>query len=415
MSNLVILTGSFPYNGGEQFLETEIFFWANTQFNKIYIIPSKNTGKLRSIPENIEVLNRKPAKGKLRYAILAMLHPTLYKELLYLFKHSEILNLPWYIKEAVISTALVLKDSNELNKTLKQISQDKIIIYSYWNDISSYAACLLKSKGIVKGIFSRSHRFDLYEEERPNNYMPLKRQFANNYDKVYLLTDNAIHYYHNKYSANIENLEIARLGVTVPTTPKNNISFRDKINIISLSNCIPVKQIDLIMNAVQTYSRENPDISVQWCHIGGGPLYRVLKDKSKKTERSVKNLKINFLGELTNSEVKNHLRDNNYNMIINASKSEGVPVSIMEAMSYCIPAIAPNVGGISDLVNTDNGYLMPSNCTPLDIINGIDYIRDNQQNLGINAYHWVYKNFNCDRNYPKFINRLQSSVTKNET
>ena len=44
-------------------------------------------------------------------------------------------------------------------------------------------------------------------------------------------------------------------------------------------------------------------------------------------------------------------------MFINTSRKEGVPISIMEAMRYGTPVIAPNVGGIPELVNPDIGWL----------------------------------------------------------
>lgn len=40
------------------------------------------------------------------------------------------------------------------------------------------------------------------------------------------------------------------------------------------------------------------------------------------------------------------------------SDSEGIPVSIMEAMSFGIPVIARNVGGMSEIVNEENGLLL---------------------------------------------------------
>ena len=46
-----------------------------------------------------------------------------------------------------------------------------------------------------------------------------------------------------------------------------------------------------------------------------------------------------------------------FDVFINTSKKEGVPVSIMEAMRHGIPVIAPRVGGIPELVTPDAGFL----------------------------------------------------------
>ena len=45
-------------------------------------------------------------------------------------------------------------------------------------------------------------------------------------------------------------------------------------------------------------------------------------------------------------------------MFINVSSTEGIPVSIMEAMSFGIPVIATAVGGTPEIVNNENGYLL---------------------------------------------------------
>ena len=46
-------------------------------------------------------------------------------------------------------------------------------------------------------------------------------------------------------------------------------------------------------------------------------------------------------------------------LFINTSESEGIPVSIMEALSFGIPVIAPDIGGISEIITSGlNGILI---------------------------------------------------------
>ena len=59
-----------------------------------------------------------------------------------------------------------------------------------------------------------------------------------------------------------------------------------------------------------------------------------------------------------NFEILDFYKNNYIDLFINLSYSEGIPVSIMEAMSYSIPTLATNVGGVSELVNEDNGVLV---------------------------------------------------------
>ena len=46
-----------------------------------------------------------------------------------------------------------------------------------------------------------------------------------------------------------------------------------------------------------------------------------------------------------------------FDVFLNTSQKEGVPVSIMEAMRWGVPVIAPAVGGIPELVTKDIGFL----------------------------------------------------------
>jgi colanic acid/amylovoran biosynthesis glycosyltransferase len=57
MSNLLMLTASFPYEGGEQFIEPEINFWGESSFNKKYILPETGSVNKRYYPDNICLLN----------------------------------------------------------------------------------------------------------------------------------------------------------------------------------------------------------------------------------------------------------------------------------------------------------------------------------------------------------------------
>ncbi|OXL20523.1 glycosyltransferase [Psychrobacter sp. DAB_AL32B] len=409
MNNLVLLTSSFPYEGGEQFLESEIQYWENTGFDNVYIIPYQTKGICRPYPKNIKVIELIHKKPKATYVLKSLLSSLYHKEVLYVKKYSRSKSRLADIKSALQTTALTLRLKGTLEDSLKPLVGD-ITVYSYWNDTSFYAACLLKRKGVVKHIVSRAHRFDIYEDMRANDYMPLKRQFAGEFDKVYLLSSNALNYYKDTYGAGPQYLDIGRLGVDIPLGQPDSKPVAGKVRILSLSYCVPVKQVDKIMSAVEAYAKANSQSMVEWTHIGGGSLYETLKASADELEYQCNNLKIDFIGQLDNKDVKNKLEKEYFDVFINASKSEGIPVSIMEAMSYGVPAIAPDVGEISDLVNETNGYLLPSNFSINNIIDGIDMIISENQNQAyrVNAKSWVEKYFNSSVNYPLFVNQVES-------
>lgn len=62
-----------------------------------------------------------------------------------------------------------------------------------------------------------------------------------------------------------------------------------------------------------------------------------------------------FLGNIPNASVYNQIAD----LFILPSNYEGLPMVIIEAMSYGCPIVASNVGGISEIVqNGQNGYVV---------------------------------------------------------
>ena len=79
------------------------------------------------------------------------------------------------------------------------------------------------------------------------------------------------------------------------------------------------------------------------------------------------NYSFTFHGYTQNQFLIDYLNSNYFDLMINTSSSEGIPVSMMEAQSFGIPIIATNVGGTSEIVNMSNGVLLNSNPTPKEI------------------------------------------------
>jgi glycosyltransferase involved in cell wall biosynthesis len=95
---------------------------------------------------------------------------------------------------------------------------------------------------------------------------------------------------------------------------------------------------------------------IVWHHIGGGKELENFQNLIS-TEGSSN---IFFHGDKTNEEVHEFIATNQIDLFINVSESEGLPVSIMEAMSYAIPCIAPEIGGIPEAIqHRKNGFILP--------------------------------------------------------
>lgn len=101
----------------------------------------------------------------------------------------------------------------------------------------------------------------------------------------------------------------------------------------------------------------------KWFFYGSGPLLNQLKKKVKEL-----NLMNNcyFSGIVDHNELLNKYKDNKVDIVVSCSISilnifEGIPVSLMEAMSYEIPVIATDCGSTRELVDGQSGILINQN------------------------------------------------------
>lgn len=80
-----------------------------------------------------------------------------------------------------------------------------------------------------------------------------------------------------------------------------------------------------------------------------------------------------FMGNLPNAGAYNEYAD----LFILTSNYEGLPMVILEAMSFGKPVVASDVGGISEIVENDvNGYTVKNNAQ--EFVNRISHILENQ-------------------------------------
>ncbi|MGD6737036.1 glycosyltransferase [Photobacterium leiognathi subsp. mandapamensis] len=401
------LTGCFPYEGGEHFIENEIPYWNSNSENEVTIFPLKANGKKRDYPKEIKVdtlLTKKiTVKQKLKGLVLGVFSKYLFREIYTLIKQKKI-----NYKNVVTVVKVTAKGIILSNLLEDKIDEGKSnYIYCYWNNELAIAGVILKDRKKNIKVFTRCHRYDLYEEHHELKYIPFKRQFANKYDKWFVICESAKNYLTEKYGVKNENIALSRLGVEVHDN-LSSISNNNCLNIVSVSYCVPVKQVDKIIKAISDFSSSNPEITIRWTHIGGGELMNSLQDLAFKLFEG-KNIKSIFLGNVSNNKVNEFFLNNKVDVFINASASEGVPVSIMEAMEFGIPVIAPNVGGISELLELDSCILLPEKITEKDICNAIFSIYKSCKDIDKReaCKTKINNEYNAQTNFKSFIENFK--------
>lgn len=404
MKTILFLTGAYPYFPGEQFIENEIGYWAEQTTAKVVLVPMSASGIPRSIPATIDVdcslAQGRSLIGKLASVAVAVTAKIFWKEVRFIYACNG-LKLRSYL-QALKSVSSLLLTEQDLKKICAK-HHNTVIAYCYWNDVQSYAAVLLKRAGLVSQVVSRAHGFDLYEHRRLDNYMPLKRQFIHEMDIILAISNKGKVYLEETYSAPAKHVLVSPLGVQIPSL-MFSVSKSNYLNIVSVSFCTPVKRIDKIIDAIGDAALQLKSVCINWTHIGDGPLLSSLEIQAANRLTPLK-IEWRFLGNLPNTEVKQYFEKNSVDIFINASESEGVPVSIMEAMSYGVPAIAPNVGGISELVSNENGYLLSKMPTISDIATAIVTMSNRCKEIEIRARakQKIIEDYSADSNYRSII------------
>ncbi|HGN2491968.1 TPA: hypothetical protein ACKRW4_005544, partial [Pseudomonas aeruginosa] len=146
MSSILILTNAFPYYPGEQFIEDEIAFWAESSFSEVYILPATCGKDRRWLPENITLSTPIQEKSRLNLIFRALISAVFIKEIRCLIKAREFS----FLKLYYALKASALTKSSELALRQFVSNNGKIdVVYCYWNDVQAYASCLLKQEGLI--------------------------------------------------------------------------------------------------------------------------------------------------------------------------------------------------------------------------------------------------------------------------
>lgn len=391
--SLLLITDHFPYDCSESFIEPEMRYLSES-FDTIIICPLNAKKNIqRSIPHNCIIRDDLNIYIPFKIKILGFFYSfkAFWGEIIKGFPMS--LNVRVFIRCLRLASAAGIK-SRDIQNILKEYHVD--IIYSYWLNLGALSAVL---SNVKIPIVSRVHGYDLYADRHLPKYVPFQRYLMCNVSRICPVSQAGCDYLACLYPKSAHKISLYRLGVENGST-----SHRSKdgiFRIVSCSNLIPLKRVDIIASAIKKLT-----YPVEWIHFGSGP-------EQTKIENIIKGHlggRSKLMGQVNNASILEYYENNPIDLFLTTSSTEGCPVSLMEAASRSIPVMATAVGGIPELITgEDFGVLLPADLSPEILVNEIDnlyYSRRLLQAYGENIYKVFYEKFNAKINFPKFINEV---------
>lgn len=357
---LILLASEYPNGNGETFLANEMPYLAET-FDSIVIITNSQKGTTRSVPDNATVKHfpyhlsfAEKLKAAWNYTDKNCREEIKFAKNKYGIKDKGILR-------KIVYTSYY--KARKLSRFIKAISADYVekdtlfTLYSYWmNDMA--LGCALAALQIPNArAICRAHGWDVYHERHTPPYLPFRRFLADNLHAIFFISEHGRNYFYKATGIKpSSHIKVSYLGTDfqeVPACKKEDGLLR----IVSCSSLIPLKQLGLLAEAIHLLPAP---LNVHWTHLGSGPGLEKLRLQCEELFKDNTRIQYDLKGQMNNENIIRFYAENPQDVFVNVSSTEGLPVSIMEAFCFGIPAIAPAIGGIPEIVtDRSSGLLLP--------------------------------------------------------
>ncbi len=400
MGNTILyLTDRWPYPPGESFVSNEIRDLA-PHFDRILLLPTtmESLNELsREIPGNCEVLTdvhsamlkQWQSKGFLGRFGSGLKQKGVVKEIL--------ASRPFAPREVIGEAAQIHVACNVIEKAMGSQFSEIGAVVSFWLNRGACIAAELARRHERVVAFSRGHGGDIYARRRSRKHLPMQRVALRGLNAILPDSDAGVKHIQEKYPEVANKVEIGRLGVDNHEVAVASTDGR--LHIISVASLLPVKRIHLIAAALQHTERE-----IKWTHVGGGETLDLV---TAELDVVGDNVEVDLKGQVAHEDVLKWFKENPADVFVNVSSSEGLPVSIMEAFSYGVPAIATAVGGMPEIVSESCGVLLESDFKPEklgSILDGWDISNTERRGAALDKQRTEYSSVKNQEDFAIQIN-----------
>ena len=407
--NLLLVTEHYPCGTQESFLETEIEYLK--ELYRVHVITT-DTDRLmtRTLPKDV-IFSRPSEKvsGFKRFFIrLSCLFSRGYLEERRLAKAAGKFT-PAFRKH----TLDMLVKSKLLYNYIRSLDffqrEEPLLVYSANFNDYLYGLCCLKNFSDDIRVVTRCHNANMYSPRSGKRRETLNELVNQSIDAVYFTSDHSRQLYLQNFAApgtDPEKFRVARMGVPaqelLPLSPLPEFSLR----VVTCCAMEADKRLPLIIDALSGLNSG----CVEWIHIGTGSKRQEITAYAQQKLAGKNGVRYKFFGKMSRNEIDRYYRENYVDLFLSVSLSESVPTAMMQAMSHGIFVAATNVDGVSDVVDNENGMLLPANATPEQLSRALDaFCRISKESIakkGRLAYCSWQEKFDAEKNCADFAATL---------
>lgn len=384
-------------------------------FDDVCYINTCNPNNRKDVDKNVRISYLFPGKGAsslaLVKAVFSLLSPLVFRDIKKCIKDKGLSFS--IIKQFVVEQYVHQRLYPIARKTIikAQKKEEEITVLSTWFAASAFTSAKLKEAHPSIKAVSLAHSYEILSVRNP--YM---KYMHNTYkhdrlDGVFFISYKIREMYMDGIGGLPEKLKqktfVSYLG-SIKESNRINTHKTGTFDICTCSRLVPLKRVDLLMDAIADWNL----CPIKWTHLGDGPLFSIMRDRAKELCEKNQLVNIEFTGRVSNECVKRFYAENPVDLFVNLSEIEGLPISIMEAISYGIPVLATDVGGTREIVVPETGFLVSPNLTKEMVRNNlVDYYNrpdSSKESLRGSAFHYWEKHFNASENLKHLFEEIDS-------
>jgi glycosyltransferase involved in cell wall biosynthesis len=411
--DIIFFSLHYPYNFSDSYLDEEINL-LSAQYRKVIIVTANTFDSyIRSIPSNAIVyrFSANNTKPSVLGSMSLLFQPFFYKEIISIVGKYRIPLSYRLLKEMFAFYFRTLATESFIKRIVKEqhVNTDNLLIYTYWMLETTLAAVLLKKTDPLLKVISKAHSQDVYFFRNPAGYAPFRKYIFDGLEHLYFISENALNYFVKKHKlagAEMDKVSVSRIGIPGPGYFIDK-EHDGKLRIISVAYIQKLKRIELIIDALSMVE----DIEIDWFHVGqadSSEYFDQIKEYAQKKLSGMPNITFTFKGQIPKPVLFQIYSESKFDLLLNVSETEGIPVSMMEAMSYSVPVLGTEVGGVAEIIEDRvNGFLLPANVTAMEIADRLRkyFLMENKikKDFRLAAYNTWNEKYSSESNYSLFV------------